>query len=78
MKKTNSRYKKKIENITILGKESNCPTCTRPLLDEYDSVIFSLEQIVIKVENEKIDISKEQLANIKEEKEKLEEIQKQI
>ena len=68
--------KKKIENITILGKESNCPTCTRPLLDEYDSVIFSLEQIVIKVENEKIDISKEQLANIKEEKEKLEEIQK--
>lgn len=68
--------KKKIENITILGKESNCPTCTRPLLDEYDSVIFSLEQIVIKAENEKIDISKEQLANIKEEKEKLEEIQK--
>ena len=35
-----------------------------------------MEQIVIKAENEKIDISKEQLANIKEEKEKLEEIQK--
>ncbi|MFY9089185.1 SMC family ATPase [Arcobacter aquimarinus] len=68
--------KKKIENITTLGKESNCPTCTRPLLDEYDSVIFSLEQIVLNTQNTKIDKSKEQLANIKDEKEKLEELQK--
>jgi len=68
--------KKKIENITTLGKESNCPTCTRPLLDEYDSVIFSLEQIVTNTQNTKIDTAKEQLANIKDEKEKLEEQQK--
>lgn len=68
--------KKKIENITTLGKESNCPTCTRPLLDEYDSVIFSLEQIVTKTQNTKIDTANEKLLIIKEEKENLENIQK--
>ena len=46
---------------------------------ENDSVIFSLEQIVINTQNTKIDKSKEQLANIKDEKkEKLEELQKSI
>jgi exonuclease SbcC len=32
----------KIQNIKKLGKESPCPTCTRPLLEEYDNVIASL------------------------------------
>lgn len=32
----------KIQNIQKLGKESPCPTCTRPLLEEYDNVIASL------------------------------------
>jgi exonuclease SbcC len=27
----------KIQQIQALGKESNCPTCTRPLLEEYDN-----------------------------------------
>ncbi len=39
--------KSQIFQIEDIGKGSNCPTCTRPLLDEYDSVILSLEQIVI-------------------------------
>ena len=67
---------KKIENITNLGRESNCPTCTRPLLDEYDSVIFSLEQIVIQTKKTKIDMANEKLLIIKENKEKLDEVQK--
>jgi len=37
---------KKISNIQNLGRESNCPTCTRQLLEEYDNVISSLNDIV--------------------------------
>jgi len=36
----------KIAKIQSLGRESNCPTCTRQLLDEYDNVIASLNDIV--------------------------------
>ncbi len=36
----NSKQLKKIEH---LGKESNCPTCTRPLLSEYDLVTKTLK-----------------------------------
>ena len=32
----------KIKNIEKLGKESACPICTRPLLDEYENVLNSL------------------------------------
>ena len=34
--------KKQLEGITKLGKEANCPTCTRPLLNEYESVVANL------------------------------------
>jgi len=44
----------KIHNIQNLGRESACPTCTRPLLEEYDNVINSLRELVEK--NYKINI----------------------
>ncbi len=32
----------KVQNITELGRESACPVCTRPLLEQYDTVLESL------------------------------------
>lgn len=51
----------KIAKIQSLGRESNCPTCTRQLLDEYDNVIVSLNDIVQKTQSQKIDKTKEKL-----------------
>lgn len=67
---------KKIENITNLGRESNCPTCTRPLLDEYDNVILSLEHIVKTTQEEKINQASKNLEQVQKEKEQLQETQK--
>ncbi len=69
---------KKIENIQLLGKESSCPTCTRPLLEEYDSVINSLEQIINTTQKEKIDKAKKELDDIVEYKKQLEKTQKEL
>jgi exonuclease SbcC len=71
-----SDISKKIENITNLGRESNCPTCTRPLLDEYDNVILSLEYIVKTTQKEKIDKATINLEEIQKNKEQIEESQK--
>ena len=71
-----SDISKKIENITNLGRESNCPTCTRPLLDEYDNVILSLEHIVKTAQKEKIDKATINLEEIQKNKEQIEESQK--
>ena len=71
-----SDISKKIENITNLGRESNCPTCTRPLLDEYDNVILSLEHIVKTTKKEKIDKATINLEQIQKNKEQIEESQK--
>lgn len=71
-----SDISKKIENITNLGRESNCPTCTRPLLDEYDNVILSLEHIVKTTQKEKIDKASLNLEEIQKNKEQIEESQK--
>lgn len=46
---------KQISNIKSLGKGSNCPTCTRPLLNEYDNVINSLLTTITTIQKEKID-----------------------
>lgn len=51
----------KIAKIQSLGRESNCPTCTRQLLDEYDNVIASLNDIAQKTQTQKIDKTKEKL-----------------
>jgi DNA repair protein SbcC/Rad50 len=71
-----SDISKKIENITNLGRESNCPTCTRPLLDEYDNVILSLEHIVKTTQEEKINQASKNLEQIQKEKEQIQETQK--
>jgi exonuclease SbcC len=47
--------KAQIEQIQNIGKESNCPTCTRPLLNEYDKVISSLSNIINSIQKDKID-----------------------
>ncbi|MDX4050337.1 SMC family ATPase [Aliarcobacter skirrowii] len=44
-----------IEQIQNIGKESNCPTCTRPLLEEYDKVIANLSNTIQTLQKEKID-----------------------
>ena len=61
----------KIKNIEKLGKGSACPTCTRPLLEEYDNVINSLNLIVQDTHQKKIDAHKIQLKKLQEEKAKL-------
>lgn len=43
-----------IEQIQNIGKDSNCPTCTRPLLEEYDKVIASLSYTIESIQKEKI------------------------
>jgi len=43
-----------INNIQKLGRESECPTCTRVLGDDYDLVINSLKEIVDTINNKKI------------------------
>ena len=45
---------KQVANIEAIGKGSNCPTCTRPLLDEYDNVIASLKESITKLYNDEI------------------------
>lgn len=64
---------KKIENIKSLGRDSDCPTCTRPLLDEYESVLTSLECIVNNTQKEKIETSKKECKQTQESKKTLEE-----
>jgi exonuclease SbcC len=68
---------KKIQNIKNLGRDSNCPTCTRPLLDEYDNVISSLEAIVKTAQEQKISKTKEELEKLGMLKTAQEQIQKQ-
>ena len=47
--------KSQIAQIQKIGKGSNCPTCTRPLLEEYDRVIDNLSSTVLLIQKEKID-----------------------
>lgn len=58
----------KIENIQALGRESSCPTCTRPLLEEYDNVINSLNGIIKHIQDEKITKLKLELKTVEESK----------
>lgn len=56
--------KAQIEQIQNIGKESNCPTCTRPLLNEYDKVISSLSNIINSIQKDKIDKYISELSNL--------------
>ncbi|WP_345980877.1 SMC family ATPase [Sulfurimonas sp. HSL3-2] len=62
----------KIANLEKLGSESACPTCTRPLLEEYDNVIKSLVDIVNNTHQKKVDEYKKQLQAVQTQKADLE------
>ena len=69
---------KKISNIKELGRESNCPTCTRPLRDEYDKVLDSLKETIEQTKKDKISKAKVELETIVKQKEENEELFKKI
>ncbi|MDQ1268280.1 MAG: repair protein SbcC/Rad50, partial [Campylobacterota bacterium] len=54
----------KIAKLQELGSEGACPTCTRPLLEEYDNVINSLLATVNETHQNKIEKHKKQLQNV--------------
>lgn len=66
----------KIAKLKELGSESACPTCTRPLLEEYDNVINSLVDVVNNTHQKKIDEYKKQLSAVLTQKAALEEEKK--
>ena len=53
--------RKQIERIERLGRESPCPTCTRPLLDAYDEVISSLRGKITALYQKEIERTEEKL-----------------
>lgn len=74
--------KAQIVQIQEIGKGSNCPTCTRPLLEEYDKVIANLSSTIESVQKEKIDKQTFELSKLETSKETLdkqkEELDKQL
>jgi exonuclease SbcC len=70
-KRSIDEINEKIANIKKLGQGSACPTCTRPLLEEYDNVINSLNNIVQVTHQKNIDIYNTKLKNVQEQKAKL-------
>ncbi len=50
-----AKITKQVETITDLGRESSCPTCTRPLMEQYDTVLSSLHTEINKVYQKQID-----------------------
>ncbi len=62
----------KIQKVQGLGREGACPTCTRPLLEEYDKVVDSLNEIVQSTHQKKINKYKTQLENVRKQKSLLE------
>jgi len=45
----------KIQKIQNLGSSSACPTCTRPLLEEYDNVLSILHNTIVELQQGKIE-----------------------
>lgn len=68
--------KEKIKSLQNLGKESACPTCTRPLQEEYDNVINSLASIVTNIHQTKINQSQRELEEVLRQKSTYEEQKK--
>ena len=54
----------KIAKIQNLGASSACPTCTRPLLEEYDNVLRTLHNTIQEVQKEKIEKFVDELETI--------------
>lgn len=53
--------KEKVDGITKLGRDSACPVCTRPLLDQYDNVLSSLTKEINEGISKQIDESTKSL-----------------
>ncbi len=74
--------KVQIVQIQDIGKGSNCPTCTRPLLEEYDKVIANLSSTIESIQKEKIDKQTLELSKVESSKATLdnqkEELDKQL
>ena len=74
--------KAQIVQIQDIGKGSNCPTCTRPLLEEYDKVIANLSSTIESIQKEKIDKQTLELSKVESSKATLdnqkEELDKQL
>ncbi len=58
----------KIEKLKELGSDSACPTCTRPLVEEYDNVINSLVEAVNSTHKKMIETYQKQLALVQTQK----------
>lgn len=69
---------KKVKQIEVIGKDSNCPTCTRPLLEEYDNVIASLKETITKLQGDEIVKREAILEKVLEEKQKEEEAKTKV
>ena len=69
---------RQVARIKSIGKGSNCPTCTRPLLDEYDNVIASLKGNMEKLHKEEIIKREAVLKMVAEAKVKEQEVKKGI
>jgi len=74
--------KAQIVKIQNIGQGSNCPTCTRPLLEEYDKVIANLSNTIESIQKEKIDEQTLELSKVESSKATLdkqkEELDKQL
>lgn len=58
----------KVQKITDLGTESPCPICTRPLLENYDNVLSSLQHEIIDIYQKQIDEAQVRLNTLNEQK----------
>ena len=74
--------KKQLEGIEKLGKEASCPTCTRPLLNEYESVVGSLSATITSLTQNELERasgeSRALQAKINEAKEKLQKLERAL
>ncbi|MCX6074685.1 MAG: SMC family ATPase [Campylobacterales bacterium] len=58
----------KVEKITELGTQSPCPICTRPLLENYDTVLSSLHHEIIDIYQKQIDETQNRLTTLNDQK----------
>ncbi len=77
--------KKQLAGITKLGKEASCPTCTRALLDEYDSVVANLSATIETISKRDLESATNELTELLKKKseaesklKKIEKVLKQI
>lgn len=63
----------KIHKIQNLGMSSACPTCTRPLLEEYDNVLNALQQTITELQQGKIEKFTSDLQTLRNEQKNLQE-----